>query len=169
MQTDKPHMKPWYRSRIFWLGCLGTLIIIWLWVDSFQYIRSAHTPDRIEQGSSNISYFSFHSRVGISGITHETIDYSQRKNTSIPERGFTHQSIPIDSPGWANLRSKNPSIFQIPIAFYSTTNVEIKTNYFYIAHWCILILYWAVLAVLYLYFSRRSRIRHLHQQSKSAQ
>jgi hypothetical protein len=163
MKTDKPHFRSWYCSRIFWSGCIATFIIIWSWSDSFQHVRSFHTPDRLEQGSSNISYYSFHSRVGMLGITYETIDYSQRKNSSLPSRGFSSQSIPLDSPGWANLRSKNTSFFQLPIAIYSKTDIEIKTDYYYIAHWFLLIICWAILTILYFY--RRSRIRHLHQQS----
>lgn len=30
-------IRPWYRSRLFWLGVMGLVFLLWLWVDSMRY------------------------------------------------------------------------------------------------------------------------------------
>ena len=148
MKSNLNHIRPWYCNYLFWLGVVGFIIIMWSWMDSFQYVRSLHTPDRVEGSTSIASYYSFHSRVGILGVTYESIDYSKRKITTVPNRGYSSQSIPLSSDGWADLRSKNTGPFQLPFAFYHKTDVEIETDYFYIAHWFLLLIYclawWAI-------------------------
>jgi hypothetical protein len=34
-------MRPFYRSRLFWLGVPGLVFLVWLWVDSFWHVSSA--------------------------------------------------------------------------------------------------------------------------------
>lgn len=150
-------IRPFYRSRIFWCGLVGCLLICWSWRDSFQFVRALHTPDRVQEGTSIASYFSFHSRVGILGLSHEITDYAQRKNPTVPERGFSLQSTPLSSLGWTNLREKNPGPFRAPFAFIDKTDREIQTSYFYLAHWTLLLVYFCVWGGAY--FLRRSRLR----------
>ena len=142
-------IRPWYRSRIFWFGLTGVVVIFWSWADSFRFIRSAHTPDRVKRGTSVVSYLSFYSRVGILGVSYESIDYAQRSFASLPSRGFSAHAMPLSNPGWANLRKKNSSIFQNPIAFFEKVDKEIRTKYFYVAHWSLLLVYSFVWAGFY--------------------
>jgi hypothetical protein len=150
-------MWPWYRSLIFWFGAFGVLVILWLWWDSFQFVRSLHTPDRVEPGTSIVSYFSFHSRVGVIGVSHQSIDYSQRSSTKVPDSGFTADSTPLSNPGWTKLREANPSAFPDPLAGFHTTDKEIRTSYFFVAHWFILLVYLGVWSGIFIY--RRARLR----------
>ena len=137
-------IRPFYRSRIFWCGLVGCLLICWSWRDSFQFVRGFHTPDRVEEGTSVASYFTFHSRVGIIGLSYESIDYAQRRDPTVPQRGFSLQSTPLGSRGWANLREKNPGPFRAPFAFFEKTDREIQTSYFYVAHWTLLLVCFGV-------------------------
>ena len=150
-------IRPFYRSRIFLCGLVGCLLICWSWRDSFQFVRALHSPDRVEEGSSVASYFTLHSRVGILGLSHESIDYAQRRDPTIPQRGFSLQSTPLSCRGWANLREKNPGAFRAPFAFFDRTDREIQTSYFYVAHWVILLVYAGV--VFWAYLLRRSSLR----------
>ena len=151
-------IRPWYCSRIVWLGVPGFLFIIWSWVDSFHYIRALHTPDRVDPQTSIVRYTSFHSRVGVLGITNERIDYAQRPGGSLPNRGFSVDSTSINQRGWENLRAKNASPFQAPFATYHRTDKEIETRYFYIGHWFLLVVYTGAWGGLYSW--RCSRLRH---------
>ena len=164
-RNEHPQIRPWYRSRIFWFGALGFLVISWSWRDSFEYVRSIHTPDRVEPGTSIVGYYSFHTRVGIVGVTHESADYSIRRNSALPNRGFTTDSSQLSGLGWENLRKNNPSPFQLPILTYHETDKEIRTSYFYMAHWFLLLVYCGGCAVLYAF--RNSRIRRTSLQRQS--
>lgn len=168
-ENPSPTIRPWYRSLIFWLGAVGFAVVIWSWWDSFHFIRALHTPDRVEKGSKIVSYYSLHNRVGIIGVTHESIDYAQRRNGTLPDRGFSIQASPLSASGWANLRAKNSNPFQAPIAIYRKTDREIQTSYFYLAHWSFLIVYsiaWRSLYSLRTSKLRRQTIEAGHSETK---
>lgn len=141
MTSTIPSVRPFYRSRLFWGGLLGCLLICWSWQDSFRFVRSLHTPDRVEEGTSVAGYFSFYSRVGILGVSYERTDYAQRQNPTLPDQGFTAQSTSLSLSGWKNLREKNRGAFRFPFAFFKKTDREIETSYFYVAHWSLLLVY----------------------------
>ena len=35
--TRSPMIRPWYRSRLFWLGVPGLVFLLWLWWDSMHF------------------------------------------------------------------------------------------------------------------------------------
>ncbi len=158
MEKKEQHLiRPWYRSLIFWLGAPGFLFINWSWWDSFEYARVLHTPDRVDPGTAIVRYYSLHSRVGIMGVSHESIDYAKRKNTKLPNRGFSIQSSLLSEGGWENLRENNPNPFQSPINAFHKIDSDGRTSYCYVAHWFALLVYSGIWGGIYCW--RLSRLR----------
>lgn len=51
--------RPWYRSRLFWLGLVPLLFLVWVWWDSTTYtsgvhFRSAHREYVVGQGEGYV-------------------------------------------------------------------------------------------------------------------
>ncbi len=72
--------RPWYRSRLFWLGWLPIIFLAWLWWDSLLYNNEFSF---VRNGSSN-QYCAVYSRMG--RLTFDVVH--------IPSQGSSKSGLP---------------------------------------------------------------------------
>ncbi len=149
--------RPFYRSRLFWLGLPGLVFLLWGWWDSGAY------PSHLSWSTTSRTFWVGHEN---GGIVSGTINSTNPNNHGIPQ-GFKFRRWEANAPHIFSWSLPQPLLWQHNVTNYSlpsiSRNLGVETRRLEVAYWLAILIYltpW--IAALWWWQHRKSRLLKLH-------